>query len=100
MKIIITSDGEWMNSKFCPHFEECKYIILYDTKTKEYSSMKSPAYQTKDKNKLISFLKAIFMKNIITGKDIDDKYFKIYIPQKKEATIEEVLIEFLESLNI
>lgn len=88
-----------MNSKFCSHFEECKYIILYDTKTKEYSSMKPPAYQTKDKNKLINFLKAIFMKHIITGKNIEDKYFKIYIPQNKNATIEEVIIEFLKNIN-
>jgi predicted Fe-Mo cluster-binding NifX family protein len=88
-----------MNLKFCPHFEECKYIIIYDTKTKEYSSMKPPAYKTKDKNKLINFLKAIFMKHIITGKNIEDKYFKIYIPQNKNATIEEVIIEFLKNIN-
>jgi predicted Fe-Mo cluster-binding NifX family protein len=99
MKIIITSDGEWMTSKFCPYFEECKYLILYDIKTKEYSSMKSPSYQTKDKTKLINFLKAIFMKHIITGKNIDDKYFKVYIPQEKESTVEEVIIEYLKNIN-
>jgi predicted Fe-Mo cluster-binding NifX family protein len=97
MKIIITSDGEWMGSKFCPHFEDCKYLILYDTKTKEYSSMKSPSYQTKDKDKLINFLKAIFIKNIITGKNLDDTYFNILIPQQKESTVEEVIIEYLKN---
>lgn len=97
MKLVVTSNGEFMNSKYCPHFEECEYLIIYDTKTKEYASRKSPSFYSRNKEDLINFLKAIFIKNIITGKEIDDKYFKVFLVKEDNLTIEEVILKFLTS---
>jgi len=97
MKLVITSNGEFMNSKYCPYFEECEYLIIYDTKTKEYASRKSPSFYSKKKEDLINFLKATFMKNIITGKKINDKYFKVFLVKEDNLTIEEVILKFLTS---
>ncbi|EDM24545.1 NifB/NifX family molybdenum-iron cluster-binding protein [Caminibacter mediatlanticus] len=99
MKIVITSNGEFIGSKFCPHFEECKYLIVYDTKTKLYGARKSPSFNTKNILTLTKFLKQIYIKNIITGKKINDKFFKVFIPTKKDITVEEAIIDFLESYN-
>jgi predicted Fe-Mo cluster-binding NifX family protein len=96
MKVVITADGGFMTSKFCPNFEEAEHLIIYDIEDKFYGSRVSPSFKNKDKATLIDFLKKTFMRHIITGKDIKDNYFKVYIPKNMDATVEEVLIEYLE----
>ncbi len=96
MKLVITADGEYMTSKFCPNFEECEQLIIYDLEDRLYGSRKSPSFQNRDKSVLIDFLKQTYMTNIITGKEIDDDYFTTYIPQKMDATVEDVIIEYMD----
>ncbi len=38
------------------------------------------------------------MTHIITGKDIGDEYFTVYIPRNKDATVEEVLVEYMDTV--
>jgi predicted Fe-Mo cluster-binding NifX family protein len=95
MKLLITSQGEYMNSQYCGDFEECEYIIIYDTLTKQYASRKSPSFYTKNSDDLINFLKAILIKHIITSKDVPG--FKVYKPKNKNATVEEVIMEYLSN---
>ena len=64
-----------------------------------YGSRKSPSCDTKDKAILIDFLKKTYMKNIITGKDIGDSHFNVYIPKNMDATLEEVLMEYMSTLS-
>ena len=93
MKIAIMSKGEYIGSEFCNGFEECEYLIIYDTKTKTYGSRKNPAFNTKDPEILKDFFKKTFIKHIIS-KPIDTKYFKIFTP-KNAKTVEEAIEEFL-----
>jgi predicted Fe-Mo cluster-binding NifX family protein len=99
MKVVITADGGFMTSKFCPNFEECEQLIIYDIEDRFYGSRVSPSFKNKDKAVLIDFLKKTFMENIITGKDIEDEHFNVYIPKNMDATVEEVIIEFLATLS-
>ena len=96
MKLLIPARGEFMSSKYCPDFEECEYLIIYDTKTKQYASRKSPSFYTKNPDDLINFLKAVFIKNVITGKHINDKYFKVFKVNDKDLTVEEVIMKYKE----
>ena len=96
MKLAIPAYGEYMTSKYCPDFEECEYLIIYDTKTKQYASRKSPSFYSKNPEDLKNFLKAIMIKNIITGKDLDDKYFKVFKLKDKNLTVEEAIIKYTE----
>ncbi len=98
MKLVVTADGGFMSSKFCPNFEECEQLIIYDLEDKMYGSRKSPSFQNKNKSVLIDFLKKTYMTHIITGKDIGDEYFTVYIPRNKDATVEEVLIEYMDTV--
>jgi hypothetical protein len=91
MKVAVTSKGEFVGSGFCPGFEECEYLIIYDTKTKEYASRKSPSFYSKNPEDLIKFLKAVYIKNIITGREIKDGYFKVFIPETSDITVEEAI---------
>jgi predicted Fe-Mo cluster-binding NifX family protein len=97
MKLAITAHGEYIGSKFCKNFEECEYLIIYDTQTKTYGSRKSPSFYSKDPNDLINFLKAVHIKNIITGKEIKNGFLKIFIPKKEIQTVEEAIGEFLST---
>ncbi len=99
MKLVVTADGGFMTSKFCPNFEEAEYLIVYDIEDKFYGARKSPSFQTKNKVTLIDFLKKTFMTHIVTGKEIEDNYFNVYIPKKLDATVEEVLQESIAALN-
>jgi predicted Fe-Mo cluster-binding NifX family protein len=99
MKVVVTADGGYMTSKFCPHFEECEHIIIYDLDDRLYGSRVSPSFKTKDKAVLIDFLQKTFMTHIITGKDIGDSPFSVYIPKNMDATVEDVLIEYMNSLS-
>ncbi len=95
MKIAIMSKGEYIGSDFCNGFEECEYIIIYDTKMKTYGSRKNPAFNTKDPELLKKFFKQIFIKHIIS-KPFETKFFKIFTPAKAE-TVEEAIEEFLNN---
>ena len=96
MKLAITAEGPYIGAKFCPNFEECEFLIIYDTKTKEYASRKSPSFYSKNPEDLIKFLKAILIKNIISGKEIDDKFFKVFIPTNKDISVEEAILEYIK----
>lgn len=96
MKLVITSNGDSMDSKFCPKFSECEYLIVYDTETKTYASRVSPAFESKDKEALKEFLKKIFMQDIITGEELYDEYFYVYIPENMDTTVRAVVMEALE----
>ncbi len=96
MKIAITAKGEWINSTFCPNFEQCEYIIIYDTVTKQYGSRKSPSFQTKNRDTLIDFFRKTFIKNIITGISFETNKLNIFIPSSNNITVEEAIMEFLE----
>ena len=99
MKLVVTADGESMSSMFCPNFEECEYLIIYDTDNKLFGSRVSPSFKTKDKAVLIDFLKRTFMENIITGTDVGDGHFNVYKPYNMNATVNDVLIECIETLS-
>ena len=99
MKVVVTADGGFMTSNFCKNFEECEQLIIYDIEDRLYGSRPSPSFKNKDKAVLIDFLKKTFMTHIITGKDIGDDSFEVYIPKNQEATVEEVLIEYMETLK-
>jgi len=96
MKLVIPACGEFMSSKYCPGFEECEYLIIYDTKTKQYASRKSPSFYTKNPDDLINFLKAVLIKNVITGKDIKDGYFKVFKINDKDLSVEDVIMRYKE----
>ena len=95
MKLAIMSKGEYIGSEFCRGFEECEYMIIYDTETKTYGSRKNPAFNTKDPEILKDFFKKTFIKYIIS-KPIETKRFKIFTP-KKAKTVEEAIEEFLNN---
>ena len=97
MKIVITADGGFMTSKFCPNFEECEHLIIYDFEDKLYGSRVSPSFKSGDKAVLVDFLKRTYMGNIITGKDVGDDYFYVYVPKNMDATVEDVLREFISA---
>jgi len=99
MKLVVTADGEFMTSKFCPNFEEAEYLIVYDIEDKFYGARKSPSFQTKDRAILIDFLKKTFTTHIVTGKEVGDSHFSVYIPKKLDATVEEVLEESVAVLK-
>jgi len=99
MKLVVTADGGFMTSKFCPNFEEAEYLIVYDVEDKFYGARKSPSFQTKDRAILIDFLKKTFMTHIVTGKEVGDSRFSVYIPKKLDATVEEVLEESIAALR-
>lgn len=99
MKVVVTADGGFMTSKFCPNFEECKELIIYDIEDKLYGSRVSPSFKNKDKAVLIDFLKKTFMENIITGTEVGDDHFNVYKPKNMDATVEEVLVEYMATLS-
>lgn len=99
MKVVVTADGGFMTSKFNPNFEEAEHLIIYDIEDRFYGSRQSPSFKTKDKAVLIDFLKRTYMKNIITGSDVCDNHFNVYIPKNMDATVEEVLIEYISTLS-
>ena len=94
MKLAITSKGPLIGSAFCKDFEQCQYIIIYDTKTKEYASRISPSFYTQNPEDLKKFLKAVFIKNIITGRKINDSFFKIFIPNGENIAVEDVILQY------
>jgi predicted Fe-Mo cluster-binding NifX family protein len=94
VKLAITSKGPLIGSAFCKDFEQCQYIIIYDTKTKEYASRISPSFYTQNPEDLKKFLKAVFIKNIITGRKINDSFFKIFIPNGENITVEDAILQF------
>ncbi|GAB6073962.1 NifB/NifX family molybdenum-iron cluster-binding protein [Nautilia lithotrophica] len=96
MKLAITASGAFIGSNYCPDFEECEYLIIYDTKTKEYAARKSPSFYSKNPEDLINFLKAVMIKNIISGKDIKDGYFKVFKVIDKDLSVEEVIMRYKE----
>ncbi|ACM92389.1 hypothetical protein NAMH_1323 [Nautilia profundicola AmH] len=96
MKLAVPSSGEFITSKYCPDFEECKYLIIYDTKTKQYASRKSPSFYSKNPEDLINFLKAVMIKNVISGKDIKDGYFNVFKVVDRDLSVEDVIIKFIE----
>jgi len=96
MKLAVPSSGELITSRYCPDFEECEYLIIYDTKTRQYASRKSPSFYSKNPQELIHFLKAVMIKHIITGKDIKDSYFKVYKIDDKNLSVEDVIIRLKE----
>ncbi len=96
MKLAITSQGSFINSKFCSEFENCEYIVIYDTVTKQYGSRKTPTFETNQQEQLIEFFKKIFIRHIITGKQIESKKLKIFIPLKKDITVEEAILDYLK----
>jgi hypothetical protein len=98
MKLVVTADGGFMTSKFCPNFEEAEYLVIYDVEDRFYGSRKSPSFETKDKAILIDFLKKTFMTHIVTGTDVGDKRFSVYTPKNMDATVEEVLMECMSTL--
>jgi len=98
MKLVVTADGGFMSSKFCPKFEEAEYLIIYDVEDRLYGSRVSPSFKTKDKAVLIDFLKKTYMTHIVTGEDVGDSHFSVYIPKNMDATVEEVLMECMETL--
>ncbi len=100
MKIAITSQGSFINSKFCLEFENCKYIIIYDTVTKQYGSRKTPTFEINRQEKLLDFFKKIFIRHIITGKQIESKKLKIFIPSKKDITVEEAILDYLKQTKL
>ncbi len=93
MKLAITASGEVMASKYCPDFEECEYLIIYDTKTKQYASRKSPSFYSKNPEDLVNFLKAVMIKNVITGKELKDGYLKVFKVKEKDLSVEEVIMK-------
>lgn len=99
MKVVVTADGGFMTSKFCPNFEECEELIIYDIEDKFYGSRVSPSFKTKNKAVLIDFLKKTFMENIITGTEVGDDHFNVYKPKNMDATVEEVLVEYMATLS-
>lgn len=99
MKLVVTADGGYMTSKFCPNFEECEHLIIYDVEDRFFGSRVSPSFISKDKAVLIDFLQKTFMTHIITGKDIGDSSFLVYIPKNQDATVEEVLMECMDTLE-
>ncbi|SFZ99086.1 hypothetical protein MNB_SV-5-1000 [hydrothermal vent metagenome] len=99
MKVVITADGGFMTSKFCTKFEECEHLIIYDLEDRTYGSRVSPSFKTGNKAVLIDFLKRTYMGNVITGADIGDDYFYTYVPKNKDATVEEILVEFMDMLS-
>jgi len=99
MKVVITADGGFMTSKFCPNFEACEHLIIYDLEDRLYGSRVSPSFKNKDKAVLIDFLKKTYMQYIITGKEVEDSHFTVYIPKNMDATVEEVLMEYMDSLS-
>ncbi|AZV47017.1 hypothetical protein C3L23_06945 [Nautilia sp. PV-1] len=96
MKIAVTASGAYIGSGYCPGFEECEYLIIYDTKTKEYASRKSPSYYSKNPEDLIKFLKAVLIKHIITGKDVKDNYFKVFKVNDGNLSVEDVIMKYKE----
>ncbi|WP_456478946.1 NifB/NifX family molybdenum-iron cluster-binding protein [Nautilia sp.] len=96
MKLAIPASGELITSKYCPDFEECEFLIIYDTKTKHYASRKSPSFYSKNPDDLINFLKAVMIKNIITGKDLNDGYFKVFKINEKNLSVEDVIMRYKE----
>lgn len=42
MKIVITSEGENLNSKLDSRFGRCSYFAMYDTETKDLEFMPNP----------------------------------------------------------
>jgi len=94
MKLAVTSKGPFIGSDFCKDFEQCQYLIIYDTKTKEYASRVSPSFYTKNPEDLLKFFKAVFIKNIITGREIEGGFFKIFIPDGENITVEEAILQF------
>ena len=99
MKLAICADGEYMTSRYCPDFEKCEFLIIYDTVTRQYASRKSPSVHSKRAEDLINFLKAVMIKNVITGKDINDPYFKVFKVNEKDLSVEDVIIRFLNQKN-
>lgn len=100
MKLAITSQGNLISSKFCLEFENCKYIVIYDTVTKQYGSRKIPTFETNKQEQLIEFFKKIFIRHIITGKQIESKKLKIFIPSKKDITVEEAILDYLKHTKL
>ncbi|MBN1838561.1 MAG: hypothetical protein JW802_00795 [Campylobacterales bacterium] len=98
MKLVVTADGGFMTSKFNPNFEEAEQLIIYDVEERFYGSRVSPSAQSKDKAVLIDFLKKTYMTHIITGTEVGDGAFSVYIPKNQDATVEEVLIEYINTL--
>jgi predicted Fe-Mo cluster-binding NifX family protein len=96
MKLAITSSGAFIGSKYCPHFEECEYLIIYDTKTKQYAARKSPSFYSKNPEDLVNFLKAVMIKHIITGKSPNDSYFKVFLIKNENLSVEEVIMKYKE----
>jgi predicted Fe-Mo cluster-binding NifX family protein len=94
MKLAVPSFGEFITSKYCPGFEECEYLIIYDTKTKQYASRKSPSFYSKNPEDLINFLKAVMIKNVITGKELKDGYFKVFKVIEKDLSVEDVIMRY------
>lgn len=99
MKVVVTADGGFMTSKFNPNFEESEHLIIYDVEDKFYGSRVSPSFKNKDKAVLIDFLKKTFVENIITGTDVGDDHFNVYKPKNMDATVEEILMEYLSTLS-
>ena len=99
MKRVVTADGEYIGSKFSPEFEAAEYLIIYDLEERFYGSRKSPSFKRKDKAILIDFLKRTNMENIITVKNVGDSHFNVYNPKNTDATVEEVLMEYMDSLS-
>jgi len=96
MKLVVPSSGEFITSKYCPDFEECEYLIIYDTKTKQYASRKSPSFYSKNPEDLINFLKAVMIKNVISAKDIKDGYFNVFKVVDRDLSVEDVIMKFIE----
>ena len=96
MKIAVTSKGEWISSPFCPDFENCEYLIIYDTLTNQYGSRRSPSFESKEQHSLIEFFRKTLLKNVITGKKVDSDIIKVFIPSSNDITVEEAIIEFLK----
>ena len=99
MKVVVTADGGFMTSKYNPNFEEAEYLIIYDLEDRLYGSRKSPSFQTKDRAILIDFLKKTYMEKIITTKEVGDDHFEVYNPKNIDATVEEILIEYMGTLS-
>lgn len=99
MKVVVTADGGFMTSKYNPSFEGAPYLIIYDLEDRFFGARESPSFQTKDRAILIDFLKKTFMKKLITSTEVGDEHFEVYKPKNTDATVEEVLIEYISTLS-